>query len=222
MAQGRRVERMASLIRREVSQMLMGGIKDERVSHGLVSVTSVEVAGDLQHCKIFVSVFGSADDQSQAMEGLASASSFVKGELGRRLKMRRTPELVFVLDRGFERSANVLGILHQLEQKRLEKGDLGTEADAGNDEAVEADELDEENTDYDEAADEADDEGEDEEEDVKDDEDYEGDDEDMDEEFEEEDEFEFENEEEVEDGDDQADDDGTDDQEAENSDTKTP
>jgi ribosome-binding factor A len=204
---------MASQIRREVSQMLMGGIKDERVSHGLVSVTSVVVAGDLQHCKIFVSVFGSADDQSQAMEGLASASSFVKGELGRRLKMRRTPELVFVLDRGFERSANVLGILHQLEQKRLEKGDLVTEADAGTDEAVEADELDDENADYDEADDEADDEGEEED----DDEDYEdeGDEEDMDDEFEEEDEFE--NDEEVEDGDDQAD--GA---AAENADTKTP
>ena len=207
MAQGRRVERMASQIRREVSQMLMGGIKDERVSHGLVSVTSVVVAGDLQHCKIFVSVFGSADDQSQAMEGLASASSFVKGELGRRLKMRRTPELVFVLDRGFERSANVLGILHQLEQKRLEKGDLVTEAAAGTDEAVEADELDDENTDYDEAEDEADDEDEDYEGDE--DEDYEGDEEDMDEEFE--------NDEEVEDGDDQAD--GA---AAENADTKTP
>jgi ribosome-binding factor A len=207
MAQGRRVERMASQIRREVSQMLMGGIKDERVSHGLVSVTSVVVAGDLQHCKIFVSVFGTADDQSQAMEGLASASSFVKGELGRRLKMRRTPELVFVLDRGFERSANVLGILHQLEQKRLEKGDLVTEAAAGTDEAVKADELDDENTDYDEAEDEADDEDEDYEGDE--DEDYEGDEEDMDEEFE--------NEDEVEDGDDQAD--GAD---AENADTKTP
>ena len=201
---------MASQIRREVSQMLMGGIKDERVSHGLVSVTSVVVAGDLQHCKIFVSVFGSADDQNQAMEGLASASSFVKGELGRRLKMRRTPELVFVLDRGFERSANVLGILHQLEQKRLEKGDLVTEADAGTDEAVE---VDEEDADYDEAEDEADGEGEDE--DEEDDEDYEGDEEDMDDEFEEEDEFE--DDEEVEDGDDQAG--GA---AAENADTKTP
>jgi ribosome-binding factor A len=210
MAQGRRVERMASLIRREVSQMLMGGIKDERVSHGLVSVTSVVVAGDLQHCKIFVSVFGTADDQSQAMEGLASASSFVKGELGRRLKMRRTPELVFVLDRGFERSANVLGILHQLEQKRLEKGDLVTEAAAGADEAVEADELDDKNADY-EAENEADGEDEDDEED---DDDYEGDEEDMDDEFEEEDEFD--DEEEVEDGDDQAD--GA---AAENADTKT-
>jgi hypothetical protein len=152
-----------------------------------------------------VSVFGSADDQNQAMEGLASASSFVKGELGRRLKMRRTPELVFVLDRGFERSANVLGILHQLEQKRLEKGDLVTDAAAGTDEAVKADELDGDNADYDEADDEADDEGEEEDDDE----------EDMDDEFEEEDEFE--NDEEVENGDDQAD--GA---AAENADTKTP
>jgi hypothetical protein len=156
------------------------------------------------------------------MEGLASASSFVKGELGRRLKMRRTPELVFVLDRGFERSANVLGILHQLEQKRLEKGDLVTEAAAGTDEAVKADELDDENADYDETDDEADDEGEDEADEDADegefeeeDEDYEGDEEDMDDEFEEEDEFD--DEEEVEDGDDQAD--GA---AAENADTKTP
>jgi hypothetical protein len=121
--------------------------------------------------------------------------------------MRRTPELAFVLDRGFERSANVLGILHQLEQKRLEKGDLVTDAAAGTDDAVEADELDDENADYEEAEDEADDEGEGE------DEDYEGDEEDMDEEFEDE----FENDEEVEDGDDQAG--GA---AAENTGTKTP
>jgi ribosome-binding factor A len=123
MAQSRRVERVASLIRREVSELLIGGIKDERVSQGMVSVTTVEVAGDLQHCKIFVSVFGSEDDRSQTMEGLRSASSFVKGELGRRLKMRRTPEVVFVLDRGIERGTSVLGLLNRLEEERQEKGE---------------------------------------------------------------------------------------------------
>ncbi|MCP9806504.1 30S ribosome-binding factor RbfA [Cyanobium sp. T1B-Tous] len=123
MAQSRRVERVASLIRREVSELLIGGIKDERVSQGMVSVTTVEVAGDLQHCKIFVSVFGSEDDRSQAMEGLRSASAFVKGELGRRLKMRRTPEVVFVLDRGIERGTSVLGLLNRLEEERQEKGE---------------------------------------------------------------------------------------------------
>ncbi|MEY4746448.1 MAG: hypothetical protein RLZZ442_1040 [Cyanobacteriota bacterium] len=123
MAQSRRVERVASLIRREVSELLIGGIKDERVSQGMVSVTTVEVAGDLQHCKIFVSVFGSEEDRSQAMEGLRSASAFVKGELGRRLKMRRTPEVVFVLDRGIERGTSVLGLLNRLEEERQEKGE---------------------------------------------------------------------------------------------------
>jgi ribosome-binding factor A len=117
------VERVASLIRREVSELLIGGIKDERVSQGMVSVTTVEVAGDLQHCKIFVSVFGSEEDRSQAMEGLRSASAFVKGELGRRLKMRRTPEVVFVLDRGIERGTSVLGLLNRLEEERQEKGE---------------------------------------------------------------------------------------------------
>jgi len=123
MAQSRRVERVASLIRREISELLIGGIKDDRVNQGMVSVTTVEVAGDLQHCKIFVSVFGSDSDKEQAMAGLRSASAFVKGELSRRLKMRRTPEVVFVLDRGIEKGTTVLGLLNRLEDERQEKGD---------------------------------------------------------------------------------------------------
>ena len=104
MAQGRRVERVAALIRREVSELLVTGIKDERVSLGMVSITNVDVAGDLQHCKIFVSVYGSPEVQQQALEGLRSASNNVKGELGRRLNMRRTPEVIFQLDRASRRA----------------------------------------------------------------------------------------------------------------------
>ncbi|MDA0717774.1 MAG: 30S ribosome-binding factor RbfA [Cyanobacteria bacterium] len=129
MAQSRRVERVASMIRREISELLIGGIKDERVSLGMVSVTTVEVAGDLQHCKIFVSVFGSDADKEQAMAGLISASAFVKGELSRRLKMRRTPEVVFVLDRGIEKGTTVLGLLNRLEDERQEKGEPAEASD---------------------------------------------------------------------------------------------
>ena len=53
MAQGRRVERVASLIRREISELLINGIRDERVHLGMVTITEVEVSGDLQHCKVF-------------------------------------------------------------------------------------------------------------------------------------------------------------------------
>ncbi|MFQ6539902.1 MULTISPECIES: 30S ribosome-binding factor RbfA [Aphanothece] len=130
MAQGRRVERVASLIRREVSELLLTGIKDERVGQGMVSVTTVDVAGDLQHCKIFVSVFGSDADRELAMAGLQSATPFVKGELGRRLKMRRTPDVRFVLDRGIERGTSVLSLLNRLEEERSVRGD-GETADPG-------------------------------------------------------------------------------------------
>lgn len=129
MAQSRRVERVASLIRREVSELLIGGIKDERVSQGMVSVTTVEVAGDLQHCKIFVSVYGSEEERRQALEGLKAATPYVRGELGRRLQLRRTPEVVFQIDRSLERGSAVLGLLHKLEQERgSQEGEVSTDA----------------------------------------------------------------------------------------------
>ena len=124
MAQGRRVERVAALIRKEVSQLLINGIRDERVHQGMVSITNVEVAGDLQHCKIFVSVFGEAEAQAQVLEGLQAASGFLRGELGRRLQMRRAPEVMFQLDRGLERGTTVLGLLNRLEDERKERGDI--------------------------------------------------------------------------------------------------
>ena len=127
MAQGRRVERVASLIRREVSELLSSSIRDARVHQGMVSVTNVDVAGDLQHCKIFVSVYGSEEERRQALEGLKAATPYVKGELGRRLKLRRTPEVVFQDDRSLERGSAVLGLLSELEQKRLrQQGDEPT------------------------------------------------------------------------------------------------
>ena len=97
MAPGRRVERVAALIRRETSELLIHGIRDERVHQGMVSITNVEVSGDLQHCKIFVSIYGEEIQRSEVLEGLEAASGFLRGELGRRLQMRRAPEVHFHL-----------------------------------------------------------------------------------------------------------------------------
>ena len=124
MAQGRRVERVAALIRKETSELLINGIRDERVHKGMVSITSVEVAGDLQHCKIFVSIFGETNDLNEVMEGLEAASGYLRGELGRRLQMRRAPEVKFQLDRGLEKGTSVLGLLNQLEDQRQERGEI--------------------------------------------------------------------------------------------------
>jgi ribosome-binding factor A len=121
MAPGRRVERVAALIRRETSELLIHGIRDERVHQGMVSITEVEVSGDLQHCKIFVSIYGEDADKRNVLEGLKAASGYLRGELGRRLQMRRAPEVVFQLDRGIEKGTSVLHLLNRLEEERQER-----------------------------------------------------------------------------------------------------
>ena len=114
MATSRRVSRVAELIKREVSQMLLHGIKDDRVGTGLVSVTDVDVSGDLQHAKIFVSIYGTEEAKEETMAGLKSATGYVRSELGQRIRLRRTPEVVFIEDLSIERGTKVLSLLNQL------------------------------------------------------------------------------------------------------------
>ncbi|MCY7394455.1 MAG: 30S ribosome-binding factor RbfA [Leptolyngbyaceae cyanobacterium CAN_BIN12] len=118
MATDRRVARVSELIRREVSQMLLTDIKDDRVGAGMVSVTDVIVAGDLQHAKIYVSVYGDSAAKAETMEGLKAATGFVRSELGQRISLRRTPEVTFLEDVGLERGDRVLTLLNQLSQER--------------------------------------------------------------------------------------------------------
>ncbi len=118
MATDRRVARVAELIKREVSQLLFSGIKDDRVGTGMVSVTDVDLAGDLQHAKVYVSIYGSDEARAETMAGLKSATSFVRGEIGRRVRLRRTPEITFLEDRSIERGTQVLSLINRLSEER--------------------------------------------------------------------------------------------------------
>lgn len=118
MATSRRVARVAELIKREVSQLLLSGIKDDRVGMGMVSVTDVDVSGDLQHAKVFVSIYGTDEARAETMAGLKSATGFVRSELGQRVRLRRTPEVVFLEDRSIERGTKVLSLINRLNETR--------------------------------------------------------------------------------------------------------
>lgn len=122
MATDRRVARVAEMIKREVSQLLFSGIKDERVGMGMVSVTRVSVSGDLQHAKVFVSIYGEDDTKAKTMEGLKAATGYVRSTLGKRLRLRHTPLVVFVEDRGIEEGNKVLSLLQQLNHEREAHG----------------------------------------------------------------------------------------------------
>ena len=117
MANSRRVARVAALIKREVSQMLLNEIKDDRVGAGMVSVTDVDVSGDLQHAKIFVSIYGTEEAKRETMAGLESSVNFVRRELGSRMQLRRTPTVKFFED-SLERGDKMLNLLSKISQER--------------------------------------------------------------------------------------------------------
>lgn len=116
-------------VRRELAEIIRD-IKDPRVSR-MTSIMDVEVAPDLKACKIWVSVLGSQEDGQRTMEGLHSASGFIRSELARRVNLRNTPELRFILDDsiayGVAMSAKIDAVKAQDERAEEERKRKGLE-----------------------------------------------------------------------------------------------
>ena len=121
MANSRRVEKLSSLLKREISELLVNGLRDERIHQAMITITSVEVSGDLQHAKIFLSLFGEEQKKAEVLIGLDEAKGFIRAELARRLQMRRSPDLVFKIDKGMTKGPSVLDLLNSLELERKSK-----------------------------------------------------------------------------------------------------
>lgn len=109
-----RPEKVREFIKEQVSDIIQHQLKDPRI--GFVSVTDVEVSGDLRHAKVFVSVLGDAQAKTDTMAGLESAQGYIRGELGRRLQMRFTPEVIFRLDDSIERGTRVVTLIREVTQ----------------------------------------------------------------------------------------------------------
>ncbi|MBO5460757.1 MAG: 30S ribosome-binding factor RbfA [Ruminococcus sp.] len=105
--------RVNAEVQRELSNILRGGIKDPRVNP-MTSVVSVEVAPDLKTCKAYISVLGDKESQSNTLKGLQSAVGFIRRELARKLNMRNTPEITFVLDQSIEYGVNMSRMIDEV------------------------------------------------------------------------------------------------------------
>ena len=114
----KRAERVSDQMKQEIADILMRKIKDPRI--GFVTVTDVEVADDLRNAKVFVSVYGS--EKAATLKGLESAAPFIRSELGRRMRMKFIPELLFRYDDSVERGAHINELLHEIQEKDEEKG----------------------------------------------------------------------------------------------------
>ncbi len=105
-----RPERVAELIKKEVSDLLQRDVKDPRI--GFVTVTDVEVSGDLRHAKVFVSILNG--NKEETMEGLDATIGFMRSEIGKRIRLRHTPEVIFRYDDSIETGTRVFKILKDI------------------------------------------------------------------------------------------------------------
>lgn len=106
-----KIGRISEDIKKELS-ILFRELKDPRISK-MLSIIKINLSNDLSHCKVYVSAIEGYDKTLESIEGLKSASGFIRKEIARRLKIRQTPTFHFIADDSIEYSANINKILHE-------------------------------------------------------------------------------------------------------------
>jgi ribosome-binding factor A len=129
MARFKRTDRLNEQLRQEISLLVRDEVRDPRV--GLVTITAVETSPELDHAKVYVTALGDDDEKREAVTGLQSAAPFIRGQLGRRLHIRRIPELHFQIDRVLEEASRIEALLREVRpmDEDVEDADGGEGAD---------------------------------------------------------------------------------------------
>jgi len=113
----RRLERINSLIREEISELLRRDIKDPRIG-SFVAITEVVTSSDLRHSTVYISYYGTSEEKHDTISALTAASGFLHHELVKRLQMRHVPDLSFQWDDSIERGDRILRLIDQVSAKK--------------------------------------------------------------------------------------------------------
>ena len=108
-----RIVRISEEVKREVSNIIQGELKDPRLPK-LISVTSVNVTRDLRYAKVYISILGKDEEKKAALEGLKNAAGFIRYEIGKRIKLRYTPEFIFELDNSIEHGVYINKLINEV------------------------------------------------------------------------------------------------------------
>ena len=121
MGQGSRPDRVADQIRAEVSSMIARDLQDPGI--GFVTITRVQVSPDLQHARVFYTTLGDSAARKNTTRGLERASSFMRRQIGQRLRLRRAPELEFIFDESIGHQDRIEQLLQELKTERAPDSD---------------------------------------------------------------------------------------------------
>ncbi len=121
-----RVRRVAEQIKKDVSQIIGAELKDPRVA-SITSVTDVELTRDLRYASVYVSIYGSEVEKEETLQTLVRASGFIRSEIGRRVRLRYTPEISFFLDTSIEYGAYIESLLKSLKKEENSDNERSSE-----------------------------------------------------------------------------------------------
>lgn len=116
-----RIHKIGEEIKRELSDIISKDIKDPRIKTGVISITGVEVSGDLSYAKVFVSIYGKDVDAGKVMDIMKKSSGFMRSELGKRIRIRHIPELIFQQDTSMAYGDRINKILKGLDTQDKEE-----------------------------------------------------------------------------------------------------
>ena len=116
-----RVEKVQEAIQHEISNMLLLDVKDPRIK--LVTVTDVDLTDDMSQAKVYVSLFGSEEEQEQTWKALNKAKGFMRTEIAKRIRLRFAPELVLEKDTSWEYGAHIDSLLRQIKDSEGNKNE---------------------------------------------------------------------------------------------------
>ncbi|SDN29471.1 30S ribosome-binding factor RbfA [Alkalicoccus daliensis] len=110
-----RANRVAEQLKKEISDIIQRDLKDPRL--GFTTITDVDITGDLQQATVFVTVYGEEEERKKTLEALEKAKGFIRSEAGKRVQLRKTPEISFEFDESIERGNRIESLLREMKER---------------------------------------------------------------------------------------------------------
>jgi len=112
-----RLAKVSSLLKKEITLILQNDLENDLIRDHFVNISKIDLSGDLQHCKIYITSMAKEEIRKEIVENLNTAKSSIRHNLGKRIEMRRVPEIIFKDDIVLEKGLSVLKLLDELKNK---------------------------------------------------------------------------------------------------------
>ncbi len=113
-----RADRVRKTLMKELSEVIRRNVKDPRIA-GIVSITDIDLSSDFSMAKVYISVYGSESEKTNTLQALEDNASKVRFEVGKRVRLRHTPEIIFKFDDSLERGSKITELIDKISKGEL-------------------------------------------------------------------------------------------------------